>query len=503
MRTSVCLWPDRAEIGSEEHRVRQGPMGLAKRFWHWLTSTTYRTKTTGHPDLYPLDVDALAKELNLAEEARRLGVADLPAAHATALSGPEDRIIQRVEKARQDYVVWATRRFALLSEDLGRRNIAQDVNRANRADQEFDRKASAELTETESLLRTLGEKAKTLRGELEAFRLEHGLTREANYPSSSKKFFLAASLVVIVLIEGVLNAKFFAEGLSGGLLDGILYAGALAAINVTVAFLLGRSLVRNIYHARVWRRLGGIAALLSAIVIMVTMGLVIAHYRDSLTNEAVNAAESALQTLLSTPLHLRDVFSWVLFGATVFFGSIALMDGLHFDDRYPGYGAISRRVETAIGDYEDELEALRTKLNELKDDELKRLDETAKAAQVSLAVFESLIENKKTVESRLSAALHDADNSMKALLSIFRTENELHRTTPRPAYFDTAPKLVPLKMPDFDTATDEYTLQEQLELVKTLLDELEEIRARIQTAFNKQFDQVKPLGTHFPAKESA
>jgi hypothetical protein len=144
-------------------------MGLAERFWNWLTASTSGAPRKGHPDLYPLDVPKLTKELRLVEEGKRLGEAGLPAQDAKTLSGPEAAIVQRVEKARQDYVDWAVLRLNVLSQDLGKRNVTQAVNRARQADKEFERKASAALSEQEGLLRSLGDTAKRLKGELDEF----------------------------------------------------------------------------------------------------------------------------------------------------------------------------------------------------------------------------------------------------------------------------------------------------------------------------------------------
>ncbi len=57
-------------------------------------------------------------------------------------------------------------------------------------------------------------------------------------------------------------------------------------------------------------------------------------------------------------------------------------------------------------------------------------------------------------------------------------------------------------MPDFDTSDDESMLGEQKALVTKLLGEIQEIRARIQAAFTRQFELIKPLGEHFPNKET-
>lgn len=479
-------------------------MELLERLWNWLTSSGRREPRKAHPDLYPINVERIAKDLQLLEQAKRLGDAGLPAPEAVSISGPEAGVVQRVEKARQDYVDWGALRLNVLNTDLSRRDITKDVNRARQADKEFERKASALLTEQDAVVRGLGEIARKRKAELESFRTEHHLVREADSPTGARSYLLYSVLLLLVAFEGVLNAKFFAQGLDSGWIGGLIEAGIMAGINVSIAFLMGKFAVPYVNHCRIFPRMLGILALLAAFAIMGCIGLGIAHYRDSLTAEIANPAKAALDAFIEHPFRLRDFFSWALFAISLVFGVLSLFDGLFSDDRYPGYGSISRRTQTAIDDHEAELDALREALEELKNEELQGLDSTVKRAQADVVVFESLIHDKQMAGSRLSTALLDADNSLDALLKKFRTENELHRNgTPRPAYFDSQPDLRPIHPPDFGTASEQAALQEQRNLVSILLVEEQDIRARIQAAFTQHFDRLKPLDSHFPSKSLA
>lgn len=479
-------------------------MRLLKKFWSWLTTSVKGKAGKGHPDLCTIDIDKLAEELNLIEEAKRLGEAGLPASDAKVPSGPEAAVVQRVETARQDYVDWAVLRLNVLSQDLGRRNVTQEINRASQADKEFERKAGALLTEQDSLLRSLGESAKRGKAELEAFKTKNDITRDAHYPTTTGTYFRYAILLLLIVFEGLVNAAFFAQGLDTGLLGGFSQAVILAAGNVLIAFTFGKFALRYLNHSSaVWKTFG-ILALVIALSVIASLGLGIAHYRDSLTAEVADPARAALQAIFGNPLQLRDFFSWTLFAISVAFGVVSMFDGLSSDDLYPGYGSITRRTQIAIEDHEDELNTLRRDLEELKNEELTHLDRIAKHTQASVAVFESLIDDKQMAGSRLSTALRHADHSLEALLRKFRTENELHRKgAQRPEYFDLPPDLRPIHVPDFSTTADEAALAEQRGLVKALLADVQEIRARIQAAFNQQFDRLKPLDIHFPNKEVA
>jgi hypothetical protein len=476
-------------------------MGIIGRFWNWLTSSSTSVLRKGHPDLYPINVAKITKDLRIIEDAKRFGEAGLPVSDAVALTSTEAKVVQRVEKIRADYMDWAVLRMQVLSQNLAKHNVTHSVNRALQADSEFERRTAAILTDNENKLRRLSDMAVKRNAELEEFKVRNNITRDANPPLLGS-FLRYALLVAGIIIEAILNAQFFSQGLSTGLIGGFGYAGSFAFLNITSAFLVGKFLIRYIFHRNGWGKFLGAFSICFAIILMLIIGLVIAHMRDALTAESLYAEKMALETLIASPLGLRDVMSWILLFISFLFASVALLDGLFSDDLYPGYGSISQRAELANDDYEGDHDELRSKLEELKDDQLKVFDHEVKETQLSVAAFEALIEDKKAAGSRLLNSLRDADNAMEALLRTFRTENELHRREiPRPRYFDEKPKLKPLPLPDFDTSADETSLDKQREMIRILLTEVQNLRANIQESFNRQFDRLKPLDFHFPRKE--
>ena len=476
-------------------------MKLLKKFWNWLTTSAKRKPNNQHPELYTIDVDEIALELNLLGEAARLGTMGLPTADATVLSGPEAAALQRVEKARQDYVDWGALRLNILNQDIGRRNITQNVNRASQADEEFVRKADTLLTEQHSLLQELSKTATRHNEELEKFKTEHALIREADFPTKSGTFLRYTILLLLIVIEGIINSKFFAQGMDSGLIGGFSIAALLATFNISCAFIFGKFFIKYINHSKINWKASGLISFVLALVLMILIALGIAQYRDSLVAEASEPAVLALKSMLTNPFHLYDIFSWILFAISITFGLAALFDGLYSDDLYPGYGAVARRTKLSVDDYEDTLDSLREDLEELKNGELASLDNAVQQSQASISALDSLIDDKIMTSSRLSTALLNVDNSLEALLQKFRIENEVHRKgLKRPIYFDQLPCLKPIAVPNFNTETDKTNLASQHALVNTLMADVETIRARIQAAFNLKFNGLKPLDTHFPVR---
>jgi len=479
-------------------------MGVFDWFREWATRSNRSVATPRHPDLHPIDVAKLAQELRLKDEAKRLGSGGIPAADAVSLSGPEFAALQKVETYRQGYLDWAVARMNLLSMDLGKLNITAAVNRALHASEEFERKAASLLSEQDAERKSLADSAQNAQEELQRFRETHGLRREARWPEGATAFMWLALVILMVLVEGALNAQFFAQGLDSGWLGGLSYAVVLAVLNVGFAYALGKWGVRYINHVRPLGKAVGVLAILMALSLIGLIGLSTGHFRDAMTAEAADPARVAFEALKHSPFELRDLLSWGLFGLSVGFGIVALFDGYKTDDPYPGYGKISRHAQQVVGDYDAELEELRAQLEELKDSELASLKGAVDESQAGLAVYRARIDEKDAAAIRLTTALQNAENSVAALLAEFRNENELHRSgLPRPKYFDQQPELKKLPFPDFSTAADRQALASQEALVQRLLSDAETIRASIQEAFNNQYDRLKPLSTQYKTTENA
>ena len=480
-------------------------MRLWERFIAWLfSSPKLATHKLQHPDVYPLDVSDIARELALEEEARRLGEAGIPAPEATSLSGPESTVVQRMEKARQDYIDWASQRLSVLNEDLSRGDVTPVVNRALQADKEFERKASALLAQSALLTNDLANAAARRQREFEDFRSYHKLQRDPHYPTVAGTFFHYAILALLIVIEGAANAFFFSQGMTTGLIGGFVAAAIFAGINIIVAFFWGKRAVPYVIHRGATQQIIGFLGVTAALVCMVGISLAIAHFRDALVADAAVPAKAAWEAMNASPLVLNDIVSWALFGVSVVFAVSALFDGFSSDDPYPGYGKIARRAAETRADYLEELDDIRRKLDELKEDELTNLEEGVQRAQSLLSQHAGFIQDKISAELRLQTALRNAENCMDALLRVFRNANELHRNgAPRPSYFDDHPPLQELVPPDFAIQADEAAHGEQQAQVNKLFANADVVRANIQASFNRKYDRLKPLDMQFAGVSEA
>lgn len=462
-----------------------------KRILDWLYSAPKPSTESKNPDIGQLDPQEIARQLGVQEEARRLGEAGMPASDSKLLSGGEQRIIQHLEKARLDYIDWANLRLAVLNEDLSRLDVTPVVNRALQADKEFERKASALLAPRQITVSQLAERSASRQQELAEFKQRNGLTRNAH--DQLPWFVRFGALFVFVIIEGLANAWLFATGLSGGLIQGFVLAAIIAGLNVVLASFWGIQ-ARNLYHRKWSRKVCGLFACLAALGFMTGVGFAVGHYRDALIAEADDPARVALTTLTHSFFSLGDMTSWLLFVVSLLFGLFAFIDGMKWDDPYPGYGKLSRATAQDREDFQEALTEVRVELESLKEETLGQLDKDTEAAKAMLTQQESLIQAKVTAQSRLETAIHNAQLCMETLINQFRTENEMYRNgLPRPVYFSTMPTLKTVRQPDFKIKENRKKLLEQDALVQQLAMQLQPVRAAVQAAFNREFDRLQPL----------
>ncbi|WP_341313601.1 hypothetical protein WN982_19860 [Paraburkholderia sp. IMGN_8] len=479
-------------------------MGLWQRCIAWFFSPSRRQETRS-PEFPPEPNEAdIAEELQLREEAKRLGEAGQPAPDSTIPAGIEAQIVQRIDKARASYLDWAASRLAVVNGDLSRLDVTTVVNHAAQAAEEFARKANALLSERSAVLRELKEEVARCDTALDEFRQQNRLVRSARYPQSAGTFLRIAVLVLLIVVEGGVNSALFATGLEGGLISGFVYAAGLALVNVALAASLGRFFLPNLFHRSRLRKVLGSLGLIAAFVTMTSVSLTIAHYRAALVADIDAPGKIALETLKHTPFGFDDITSWLLFGLSMLFATAALADGVLFDDTYPGYGRHSREADEAHDAYQEEISDVRDELAALKDEALELVDENIKAAQAFLVRQEASLGIKTKTLSRLQSAMLNAQRCHQALITLFRTENVMHRKgTPPPASFSVMPTLVEVEWPNFKLEENRAAFEAQQARVQTLLEKVQTLRAAIQSSFNQEFDTLTALEDHLPPRANS
>jgi hypothetical protein len=180
-----------------------------------------------------------------------------------------------------------------------------------------------------------------LRNELNRFRLENRLSkREAYYPKSYILHF--AWIFVFIFIEALINAYFFGEASSLGLLGGVLIGFITSFFNVTLSTIAGYVL-RYKNHISWFKKILGLLTFTLMLVAIFLLHLFIAHYREILSSNPHVEIWSVVEPMLKEPFALHDMETIILISLGLLVTLFSILKGMNLDDKYPGYGAVYRR----------------------------------------------------------------------------------------------------------------------------------------------------------------
>lgn len=428
-----------------------------------LTPTYERTVLT-----FPqLDTDKIKVKLRLEEEAIKRGKSNLPLTEQTQ---PDD-IEQKIASFIQNEVKSATESYYdhLRSfEDRITRlhaegNVAALDNIVVTAEGDFD----AHIKQDTNHLYTAKRNVRNSEKDLKAFQQKNGLESAAHYPES--RFYYFAIAMLMVVFETTINGYFFAQGHEMGMLGGGFTALIPSLLNIFLGFCIGNFAFRLAIHKRLPKKLSGIFLCCFIPCVVITINLLVAHYRSILANtvdvSSIEAARSALESFAQAPLNLHDVESWLLFATGFVFCLIATIDFWKMDDPYPHYGAISREYEKKLQYYADLKSASIGQLTDQRDHAYSNLQEVSDRVNAKMSEANSVTDSQQRWEILFAEHLTHLENAGRELIGFYRTHNMGARDTTPPTYYNREWKLIRPSLPkpgiDFLKALDGFKSEGQ------------------------------------------
>lgn len=434
--------------------------------------------------LRPIDVDRIARTLELAVIGESNGRLNLPSSTSTVFDAVEQKIVQEIQSEWSWQGSEFVNQLRAYADRLIGFSVEAELQRLQLIARNTLSRLSAANHTVEGELGPLRDFFVDTRNELKTFRNKHKLDRPARIPSGRWATF--GLLFVLIALESVLNGFFFAKGSEYGILGGIGTAVGISVVNVLFAFLVGLGPTRWINHRYVLIKASGVAALLTGIAILIALHLFGTHFRSATAiGGEDHAMPKALESLLSTPLSFPDMASVYLFGLGVLFALGALWKGYSFDDPYPTYGAQWRRFQRALDDYRDEHAAHFDQLDVIKEETIKDLDRgiaqipkyPQQAAKIR-AQRSSILQMFENYEREIEAAVN-------RLLAEYRATNRQHRTDPPPAHFEQLWRL-PYSMLRTDDAKVLTSETEQAPIsIAQALDELRALSCQVLQEYEK------------------
>ena len=234
---------------------------------------------------------------------------------------------------------------------------------------------------TRDALLALRVKEQEMVRELRHFKAENRLFRSVVYTKS--RILTVGVLLLLLTAESILNAKLFALADPMGWIGGWSTAIVTSLVNILPSFLAGILILRNLHHIHLWRRLTATVALAAFGGALLAYNLLVAHFRIALGTDAENAFASAVPSFMAAPFNIAgsfDAVSLLLVG--IFAGVMAAIDGYClFDDRYPGYGRITRAYEDRLETYENAKRGFRRQIERVVAAQHKEIDQRLKTLQ--------------------------------------------------------------------------------------------------------------------------
>jgi hypothetical protein len=390
-------------------------------------------------EVFPtLNIDKLAVDMKLAAIGAERGAKEEPATSTVAFDDVEIRIVERVEAEKNaahgallDELRTYNERLTGLDFE-GRFGTIRQA--APAAVSEFRAEAAQGRDELHGLRRHL----RDIELERDEFRRRYRLKRTARWASGGNLTLKVGVLVALFVFEVFLNGFFLAKGSELGYLGGAVEAFTFALVNVGVSFLIAVMGVRELNHRNLIRKLFGLIALVAYLALTLTLNLALAHYREAAGSLASDAGHEVLVRLMTAPLAIMDVKSWLFFGLGILCSVIAFADAFLIFDPFPGYGALEKRRNDGHDAYIRRKNDLITQLLEIRDEAIEVLEEANRDLSVRRSEHDAILEARARLRRLFDAHQSHLDRAANALLAAYREADKKARRTPPPPRFGDA-----------------------------------------------------------------
>lgn len=386
------------------------------------------------PVEFPADTAAkLASDWFVEDIAKRMGRQDLPPSDAHSLDAQELQFKQEMEKLAIQAKARIQQDANFKEMEIANLSLERDLADLTALPETFTNTINREYQENESELKQLKSQYIVALDDLETFKRQNGLRREADYPLSKAKS--VGLLLIMLILETVLNANFFAQGADLGFLGGAIQAFVISVLNVSVGCMVGAFIFRWKNHISTARRLLGLIGTILFGTLALIGNLFVGHYRDAMSIDPDNGARVAVQQFLNGPFALQDFNSWVLvaLGLIVFF--LALYKGYTWDDIYPSFGRVDRRVQSAKEELLATKAELTDSIQDIYEEHVQNAEGHYKKMQKDKQQLEILFSSMKNDFALYRNYLSNLKNAYQYLITLYRQTNKKERNTAPPVYF--------------------------------------------------------------------
>lgn len=392
----------------------------------------------------PVDIQTVSRELRLKELAESSAKNEIP---HTADQDPDSaeldirsEVETRARKAAEDF----RSQMSLYEGRIRRALITHDQRvpieaAAQNAFADFEAQTVDDLNH----LAVLKSSVEGHQQEFDHFRSAHGLWRLPRIITPAGKLTRWLVLAIILVLESVINGTLFAEGSTRGLIGGVIYAIAFAALNIGGAYLCARFALPYIRYRGFVGKAWGILGTMIWVTWLIILNLALAHFRDLFVRAAATADRGVLvpwemwltQMLQSPITGIVESNSIVLGMLGIALGLAALVDASGLDDPYPGYGEVGRRREFSIESYAEAQSFCIARLKDRRNEAVSDMTAVIGLVRESEYDLRLALEGRERLHQNYAAFLESLRTAQERLIREYREENKKHRETAPPAFF--------------------------------------------------------------------
>ena len=388
-----------------------------------------------------LDVNKADKILEIKKNAERDAAMDHPDSSFSGLSATENKIKNLVQTHFDNAMTEIGSDVKNLENSFGKSKRLLVADGHDVHVQEL--KLSSDIL-IDKLIRRIEKSKKELKDfkhDFQIFRFKNNLNRDPLIRTQLAKNISIFVVLFMFIFETGANASLLNGAVTGGFFGAIATAVVVSFINILCSFLLGSMSLPQLNHINKDRQKRAKFVIAIYLPVIIYFNFAMGVFRSaSEIAMAENNAQAALTAAQSAVMPFNDLgdltfTSAGLIATGLLFALVALIDGYKYDDEYPGYGAMGRKLERLKLHWEKTEE---TTMNEFEKNTDKSVNEINSKKEDREEACSKWSENIDTLQRW--ANIYDTwklslISSGNTLMKNYRTLNSQLRRNEPPGYF--------------------------------------------------------------------
>ena len=306
--------------------------------------------------------EKIEKKHEITAKAKRDGMGDQPLTNSEGLSVTESEITQECTTYLEDHTTALREHLTKTEEKQMQLSSHLKQNHFEPIVNKLDSNFHTLINDKEMKLRDLKNNYDTYKDEQKSFQKYHQLERrEPNYADTGKTIKAVGLIFFLFMVESILNGFMINEKLVGGLAEGVAVAISVAFLNVVASGLVGYYIFKKITHLEKAKKVlfSFFSFLFVGFIVYVNACLGAfrskagevfeTQYGEDATEATKLKAHEINEIMTSVIKPWSDDISFVFTGIVLTFvgltfAFISIMDGFTYNDTYPGYGNVGKKV---------------------------------------------------------------------------------------------------------------------------------------------------------------